>query len=155
MYCLEEFRELLPGTAIVQVNRTHTLRRGSVRGLHFQRAPYADGKFVTCLRGVIFDVAVDLRQGSATFLQWHAVQLEGNGTTTFYIPPGFAHGLQTLTEDCEVLYLHTAIHMPDAEGGLHPQDPRVRVAWPEEVTELSVRDRSQPFLSEDFCGLTS
>ena len=153
MFCAEELRSLIPGKGIVQINHTLTAKRGTVRGLHFQLPPYAETKFVNCLRGEVFDVAVDLRQGSPTFLHWHAEILSADNHKTLLIPEGFAHGFQTLTEDCELLYFHTAAYQPSAEGGLNAQDPRLDIRWPEAVLELSSRDGAHPPVTEAFVGL--
>ena len=137
----------------MQVNHTLTAKRGTVRGLHFQCPPYAETKLVNCLRGEVFDVAVDLRQGSPTFLQWHAEILTANNHKTLLIPEGFAHGFQTLTEDCELLYFHTAAYQPSAEGGLNAQDPRLDIDWPTTVTELSARDAAYPLVTQEVIGM--
>jgi dTDP-4-dehydrorhamnose 3,5-epimerase len=149
MYCSDELQVLIPGKVIRQINHTLTMKRGTVRGMHFQHPPYAETKFVNCLRGEVFDVAVDLRQGSPTFLQWHAEVLSADNHRTLVIPEGFAHGFQTLTVDCEMLYSHTASYEPGAEGGLNALDPRLAILWPEEITELSARDAALPQITED------
>ena len=153
MFYAEELQSLIPGRGIVQINHTLTVKRGTVRGLHFQYPPHAENKIVNCLRGEVFDVAVDLRQGSRTFLQWHAEILSANNHRTLLIPEGFAHGFQTLTEDCELLYFHTAAYQPSAEGGLNAQDPKLDIRWPEAVIELSSRDAAHPLLTEGFAGV--
>jgi len=153
MFCTEELQELIPDRGIMQINHTLTRRRGTVRGLHFQYPPHAEIKFVSCLRGAIFDVAVDLRQGSATFLHWHGAILSADNHQTLLIPQGMAHGLQTLSHDCELLYFHTAAYQRSAEGGLHAQDPRIGIRWPEAVTDLSPRDATHPCLTDAFGGL--
>jgi dTDP-4-dehydrorhamnose 3,5-epimerase len=153
MFCAEELQSLIPGKGVLQVNHTLTAKRGTVRGLHFQLPPYAETKFVSCLRGEVFDVAVDLRQGAPTFLHWHAEILSNDNHRTLLIPEGFAHGFQTLTEDCELLYFHTAVYQPSAEGGLHPQDPRLDIRWPEAVLDLSSRDAAHPLVTEEFVGV--
>ncbi len=155
MFCSEELQPLLADKRIEQVNRTHTAVRGAVRGLHFQYPPHAETKFVHCLRGEVFDVAVDLRRNSPTFLQWHAELLGSDNGRTFVIPEGFAHGFQTLTDDCEMLYFHTAAYRQEAEGGLNPQDPRLAIHWPLPVVSLSPRDAAHPFLEADFAGVIS
>ena len=138
---------------IVQINHTLTVMRGTVRGLHFQYPPHAEIKIVSCLRGEVFDVAVDLRQGSPTFLQWHGEILSASNHRTLLIPEGFAHGFQTLSDDCELLYFHTAAYQPSAEGGLNAQDPKLNIFWPETVVELSSRDAGQPLVNEEFVGV--
>ena len=108
----------------MQINHTLTGRRGTVRGMHYQRPPHAETKFISCLRGEVFDVAVDLRHDSPTFLRWHAEVLSAENHRTLVVPEGFAHGFQTLAEDCELLYLHTAAFAADSEGALNANDPR-------------------------------
>ncbi len=153
LFCTEELAGVIPGRAIVQINHTLTARRGTVRGMHFQHAPHAETKFVSCLRGEVFDVAVDLRRDSPSFLRWHAEILGAGNHRTLVIPEGFAHGFQTLTDDCEMLYFHTAAYHAPAEGGLNPADPRLAIAWPLPVEELSPRDAGHPPLGNDFTGV--
>jgi len=152
MFCAEELKPLLAGRRIVQINHTLTAARGTVRGLHFRYPPHAETKSVSCLRGEVFDVAVDLRRDSPSFLLWHGEILSAENHRTLFIPEGFAHGFQTLTDDCEMLYFHTATYRADAEGGLHALDPLLAIKWPLEVVMMSDRDRSQPLASE-FMGL--
>jgi dTDP-4-dehydrorhamnose 3,5-epimerase len=141
------------GPAISQINHSRTARIGAVRGLHFQHPPHAEAKVVTCFKGRVFDVAVDLRQGSPTFLQWQGFLLSAEEPTSLLIPEGFAHGFQTLEPDCELLYLHSAPYRPEAEGGLDAIDPALAIAWPLEITERSERDQAHPRLRPDFEGL--
>ena len=155
LYCADELKPIINGKCVVQINHTVTANRGTVRGMHFQHPPYAETKFVSCLRGEVFDVAVDLRKNSPTFLQWHAEILSANNHKTFLIPEGFAHGFQTLTEDCEMLYFHTAIYMHSAEGGLNARDPRLAISWPERIYELSPRDMAHPMLINGFSGVAA
>ena len=155
MFCIDELQELLGGRSVVQINRTLTQKNASVRGMHFQHAPSTEMKFVSCLRGEVFDVAIDLRPGSATFLQWHAERLSADNRKTLAIPEGFAHGFQTLIDDCEMFYLHTAAYDPAAEGGLNPQDPALAIAWPLPIAELSARDADHPMIAAGFTGLGS
>lgn len=153
MFCAEELEPLLAGRGIAQVNHTLTASKGTVRGLHFQYPPHAETKFVSCLRGEVFDVAVDLRRDSITFLRWHGEILSADNHRTLMIPEGYAHGFQTLTNDCEMLYFHTAAYHAESEGGLHPQDARLGIAWPLAVQTLSPRDNSHPLLNDDFPGV--
>jgi len=154
LFAPEEFAEISIGRTIQQINHTLTRQAGTVRGLHFQHPPYAEAKLVTCLRGRIFDVAVDLRAGSSTFLQWHGEILAEDNFRSFLIPEGFAHGFQTLTGDCELLYLHSASYNQGAEGGLHPEEARIGIRWPQKIAELSARDISHPRLDADYLGVT-
>lgn len=153
MFCAEELDEILAGRRIVQINHTHTARRGTVRGMHFQHPPHAETKCVSCLRGEVFDVAVDIRRDSPTFLRWHGEILSADNHRTLVIPEGFAHGFQTLTDDCEMLYFHTTAYRGLAEGGLNALDPVLLIHWPLPVEELSPRDASHPMLDEKFAGI--
>ncbi len=115
--------------------------------------PFAEAKWVRCLRGRVFDVAVDLRRGSPTFLSHCAVELSPEAVNALFIPEGCAHGFQVLEPDSELLYLHTAPYTPDHEGGLRWDDPALDIAWPLAVTDISERDRSHPLLDADFRGI--
>ena len=138
---------------IVQVNRSLTRQVGAVRGMHFQRMPHLEAKWVRCLKGRVFDVAVDLRSGSSTFLQHAAVELSEETENMFFIPEGCAHGFQVLEPDSELLYLHTAPYSPETEGGVCWDDPLLAIDWPLSPTDISERDRSHPALTETFEGL--
>jgi len=146
VFCTNDLATLLQGRSIRQINRTLTVSRGTVRGMHFQNPPHAEMKFVSCLRGEVFDVAVDLRPDSSTRFQWHAEVLSSENHKTLAIPEGFAHGFQTLTDDCEILYFHTADYHRESEGGLNPLDPALRIAWPLAISDISSRDSAQPML---------
>lgn len=154
LYCVNALADVLDGRSIAQINHTLTVKQGTVRGMHFQFPPHAETKLVTCLKGEVFDVAVDLRQGSPTFLCWHAEHLSADNHRTLVIPEGFAHGFQTLAADCELLYLHTAAYHAEAEGALNATDPRLAIAWPLPIAERSARDQDHPCLDEDFAGIT-
>jgi dTDP-4-dehydrorhamnose 3,5-epimerase len=153
LFCAEEFAGEKIQMPVVQANRTMTARKGTVRGLHFQIPPHAEIKLVSCLAGKVFDVAVDLRRGSPTFLRWHAEELSAENRKSVLISAGFAHGLQTLEDGCELLYLHSTAYAPNAEGGVHPSDPRLGITWPLPISEMSTRDRGHSALAADFNGL--
>jgi dTDP-4-dehydrorhamnose 3,5-epimerase len=138
---------------IRQINHSCTREQGSVRGLHYQKAEQPEAKLITCLRGEVWDVAVDLRSDSATFLHWHAERLRAGDGRSLLIPAGFAHGFQTLTDDAELLYLHSADYAPEHEGGLSVHDPRLGIAWPLAVKNLSARDASHALLDSQFAGV--
>ena len=155
-YCADTFADLGITKTISQINRSFTAQKGSVRGMHFQTAPFAETKFVSCLRGEVFDVAVDLRANSPTFLQWHGEILSASNQRSLLIPEGFAHGFQTLSADCEMLYLHTQKFDPASSSGVNPLDPRLAIAWPlpiTETTEMSDGDRHRPMMLPTFEGL--
>ena len=153
LFCQTDLAEVLKGKTIVQINQTLTQNTGTVRGMHFQHPPHAETKFVVCLRGEVFDVAVDVRAGSPTFLHWHAEILSATNHRTFVIPEGFAHGFQTLTDDCEMLYFHTSAYQASAETALNAADPRLAIQWPLPITEQSERDRAHPMIKPHFRGI--
>jgi dTDP-4-dehydrorhamnose 3,5-epimerase len=153
LFCQETLNSLLQGKTIRQINRTLTQNKGTVRGLHFQYPPHAETKIVTCIKGQVWDVAVDLRRGSSTFLQHHAVLLSEDNHQSYLIPEGFAHGFQTLSPDCEMLYFHTADYNADAEGALNACDPRLAIHWPQPIAKRSERDKNHAMLTDDFHGM--
>jgi dTDP-4-dehydrorhamnose 3,5-epimerase len=153
LYCENELSSIIGHRHIVQINHSRTHAVGAVRGLHFQQPPHAEMKLIRCLKGRVWDVAVDLRAGSPTFLQWHAEELGSDRPRMFVIPEGFAHGFQVLEPDSELLYCHTASYTPGSEGGVSPVDPRLSIPWPLPVSDLSARDRSHPLLTADYSGV--
>ena len=153
LFCAEELLAAGWAGSIAQINHTVTTRAGTVRGMHFQRPPHAEIKLVSCLRGEVLDVAVDLRTGSPTFLQWHAARLSAENNLALLIPQGFAHGFQSLTDNVELLYCHSAAYAPAAESGLNPMDERLAIAWPLPVTELSARDGQHALIGASFTGV--
>lgn len=155
LYCADFLAGIGVVKTLAQINLTRTNRRGTVRGMHFQQQPHMEAKIVTCLRGEVFDVAVDLRKGSPTFLEWHGEILAPGLRNSLVIPEGFAHGFQALGDDCEMLYLHTAAYCAEAEGGVRPLDPMLGISWPLDVTEISDRDACHPLLPESFEGIAT
>lgn len=153
LWCADELRALGHPGVIAQANRSLTRRRGTVRGLHFQRPPHAEWKLIACLRGRVHDVVVDLRRGSPAFLRWHALELADDAPRSLLVPPGCAHGFQALSDDCEMLYLHNVPFAPDADAGLRADDPRLAIAWPLPLAERSPRDAGHPLLTDGFAGL--
>lgn len=153
MFCSEDLRSIIGARRIVQINHTKTAKTGTVRGMHFQYPPYAEMKLVSCLHGEVFDVAVDLRQDSPTFLNWHAEILAADNHRTLVIPEGFAHGFQTLSGDCELIYFHTESYHHETEGGLDALDERLSINWPLSITERSTRDQQHPLVTADFSGI--
>jgi dTDP-4-dehydrorhamnose 3,5-epimerase len=153
MFCSEDLRAGGWIKPIAQINQTLTSRRGAVRGMHFQLPPHAEMKLVNCIRGKVWDVAVDLRKDSPTFLKWFGIELSPDNSLALMIPEGFAHGFQVLAPDSELLYFHSCAYDPSSEGALHPEEPRVLVEWPQPITELSARDGAHPMLPESFQGI--
>lgn len=153
LFCAEELASAGWAKGLAQINHTFTARSGTVRGMHYQNPPHAEMKLVTCLRGEVWDVAVDLRAGSPTFLHWHAERLSAENGHALLIPEGFAHGFQALTDDVELLYCHSAAYAANAEAGLNSLDPLLAIRWPLPINELSIRDSQHPLLDEQFAGV--
>ncbi|MDY7000426.1 MAG: dTDP-4-dehydrorhamnose 3,5-epimerase [Thermodesulfobacteriota bacterium] len=153
IFCQKELAGAGLGCDIVQANRSVNAKAGCVRGLHYQSPPKAETKMVTCIRGAVRDVIVDLRRGSSTFLQWFGKTLTAENMLLIYAPAGFAHGFQTLEDNSELLYLHTEFYSPDHEDGIRHDDPLLGIDWPLEPTGVSDRDRSHPLLTADFKGI--
>lgn len=153
LYCQDTLAAAGWPGAVVQVNHSVTRQRGTVRGLHFQRPPHHEWKLVTCLQGTVWDVAVDVRPQSPTYLKWHAEILRADNGFALMIPAGFAHGFQALTDDVELVYCHSHPYHPGSEGGLSPADPTVAVQWPLPVSQWSDRDRQLPTVGPGFTGV--
>jgi len=153
LYCRDELAEAGFASPIAQINQTLTCQRGAIRGMHYQYPPHAEDKFVTVLRGAVLDVAVDLRAGSPTLRCWHGEELTADNNRSLFIPKGCAHGFQTLTENCELLYLHTDFYAAASERAVSAFDPTIGIEWPLEPTDMSARDRSHAFLPPDFTGI--
>lgn len=154
-YCERELKEIIGARRIVQINHSRTRATGAVRGMHYQRPPHAEMKLVRCLAGRVWDVTVDLRAGSPTFLHWHAEELSAGNARMLVIPEGCAHGFQALEEDSAMLYLHTEFYAPESEGGIRIDDPNLGIPWPLPLTDISQRDRSHPLLTRDFAGVAA
>lgn len=139
---------------VAQINHSVTHHEGTVRGLHYQRPPHEEMKLVSCLHGRIWDLVVDLRPDSPTFLRWHAETLDADEDTALLIPTGFAHGFQTLTSNVELLYCHSAGYEPAFEAGLRIDDPALAIPWPLAVKNLSKRDQEYPLIEHGFEGVS-
>jgi dTDP-4-dehydrorhamnose 3,5-epimerase len=137
----------------VQMNQSFTAKRGSIRGMHFQLKPFSEIKLVRCIAGEVFDVIIDLREKSPTYLKWLGIILSSENKKMIYIPEGFAHGFQTLTENAELVYQHSAYYNPEAESGIKYNDPAVGIEWPLEVTQISERDKNHLLIDSTFNAL--
>ena len=153
LFCQQELSSVIGDRKIVQINYSCTQAIGAVRGLHFQRAPYAEMKLVRCLKGKVWDVAVDLRPHSPSYKCWHAQELSPQNAHMMVIPEGFAHGFQVLEMGSELLYLHTAFYKTESEGGVRYDDPELDIAWPLPVTDISLRDSSHDYIDSSFGGI--
>ena len=152
-FCARGLEGVLGGRTIAQINHSVTRQAGSIRGLHFQHPPHAEMKLVRCLQGAVWDVVLDLRQESPTFMRWHAEELTAGNARMMVVPERCAHGFQALAPDSALLYLHTAFYAPEAEGGIHYADPRAAIAWPLPPGAVSDRDRGFAPLPAGFAGL--
>lgn len=153
LFCQEELAAAGWGKSVAQINHSVTAHRGTVRGLHYQRPPHGEMKLVSCIRGEAWDVAVDVRAGSPTFLQWHAELLSADNCLAMLIPEGFAHGFQAMTDQVELVYCHSSPYEAQAEAGFWPYDPTVSIAWPLLTTEISKRDSGLPPIGREFHGV--
>jgi len=143
-FCTEEFARLGLEPTVAQCNVSTNVRRGTLRGLHWQEAPYGEAKLVRCTAGAIHDVIVDLRPESATFCHWHAAHLSAENGRALYVPRGFAHGFQTVADGSEVLYQMSTPFVPGSARGIRYDDPRFAIDWPLPVAVVSERDASYP-----------
>lgn len=153
IFCQEELREIGLKKPISQINFSHAKEKFTTRGFHFQYPPYSETKIVTCTQGEIFDVAVDLRQNSPTFLKWFGINLSENNNLSMYIPEGFGHASQSLTDLSSLIYLHTAPYSNANEGGINVSDPLINVNWPNKPMNQSKRDSSFAYLTDNFKGI--
>ncbi len=153
LFCQEELAACFGDKQVSQINLSSTVEVGAVRGLHFQYHPFAETKLITCTRGEIFDVAVDIRRSSNTFLCWFGIKLSEKENTSLLIPEGFAHGFQVLQPNSQVLYLHSAPYAADSQGVINALDPKINISWPLEIGVRSKRDTEQPPLDDSFKGL--
>lgn len=152
-FCKNEFDEIGHSKEWVQMNHSFTKTKGTVRGMHFQLPPHSEIKLVKCISGVVFDVIIDLRKSSPTFLQSFGTELSAKKKNMLYIPEGFAHGFQTITENCELIYLHSEYYQPKAEAGIRFDDPLIDLKWPITISELSEKDKNHPYLNQSFKGI--
>jgi dTDP-4-dehydrorhamnose 3,5-epimerase len=144
IWCQREFEAQGLKVTWVQCNISFNRQKGTLRGMHYQAAPYEEAKLVRCTRGGLYDVIVDLRPRSSTFKQWVAVELTADNGRMLFVPEGFAHGFQTLADATEVFYQMSAFHAPDYARGVRWNDPTFDIAWPEDERIISDRDRNYP-----------
>ncbi len=152
-YCKEEFEKIGHTKEWVQMNHSFTNKKGSIRGMHFQVAPYREIKMLRCIAGSVYDVIIDLRQDSPTFLHWTGVELSAANKKMLYIPEGFAHGFQCLEDNCELIYHHSEFYQPGAESGIRYNDPLINIKWPLPLTVISQRDEQHPLLDKKYKGI--
>jgi dTDP-4-dehydrorhamnose 3,5-epimerase len=147
VFCRQEFAVEGLESSFAQANVSTNRRAGTVRGMHFQREPDAEVKLVRCVKGAIYDVVVDMREDSATYLRWFGAELSEDNGIAMYVPKGFAHGYQALTDGATVFYFVSTFYAPQSEGGLRFDDPRLSIRWPRPVSEISAKDGAWPLLA--------
>jgi len=152
-YCKTEFKEIGHTKEWVQINHSFTVNKGAIRGMHYQVPPHSEIKLIRCISGAAWDVAIDLRKNSDTFLKWVSVELTAANKKMIYIPEAFAHGFQALTDNCELIYHHSSFYAKEAERGIRYDDPMVAIKWPLPVTDISERDLSHTLLDKTFKGI--
>lgn len=139
---------------VAQINHTYTRGLGTLRGLHYQNSPHAEDKLVSCIQGEVWDVAVDIRRDSPTFLHWFGQILSTQNHKALLIPKGFAHGFQALTDEVQLVYLHSQPYHAASEAGLLAQDPRLKIEWPLSISQISARDQAHALLTDHFSGVS-
>ena len=152
-FCQKEFATIGFSRSIVQINHSVTRQKGAIRGLHYQLPPACETKIVRSVQGRVFDVMVDLRSASPAFMQWHSVELSHDNMKMIYIPEGFAHGFQALTDNVELIYLSSEYYNPEYERGLRFDDPTLSIKWPLPVSVISPKDQSCPLIDCNFKGI--
>ena len=153
LYCEKSFEKLISNKKIMQINKTLTKKRGTIRGLHFQYPPCAETKIILCVSGAIYDVAVDIRSNSKTLFEHYGTTLSGENLSALVIPEGFAHGFQTLTDDCTLIYFHTQEYKVAHEGFLNALNADLKIKWPLEVKMMSERDKGPGVQLNAFKGV--
>lgn len=144
LWCAREFESRGLNSNLVQSNMSFSAKKGTLRGMHFQKSPYQETKLVRCTKGSVFDVIVDLRPDSPTFCKWEGIKLMADMRNMIYVPEGFAHGFITLEDNCEVYYLVTEYYNKSFEAGVRFDDPKFQIEWPVDVTEISEKDANLP-----------
>ena len=152
-YCKREFAQIGHQEEWVQMNHSFTAKKGTIRGMHYQKPPCTEIKMLRCIAGTVYDVIIDLRKNSATYLQWFGAELSAANKKMMYIPHGFAHGFQTLSHNTELIYHHSQFYTPHAEEGIMYNDTAIGIQWPLPVTELSDRDKAHLLIDSNFKAL--
>jgi dTDP-4-dehydrorhamnose 3,5-epimerase len=152
-YDKKEFGQIGHHREWVQLNHSVSYKKGTIRGLHFQFPPFREIKMVRCITGAVYDVIIDLREGSPTFLQTFGAELSARNNKMLYIPEGFAHGFQTLEDNSTLLYHHSEYYTPGSEGGFRFDEPRFAIQWPLPITVISERDSQHAWLDKNFKGI--
>lgn len=151
-FCKKEFSEIGFEKELVQFNYSFNLKKGTTRGMHYQNKPFSETKLIRCVQGRVYDVAIDIRRGSSTFLQSFGVELSQENMLSMFIPEGFAHGFQTLEDQSSLIYHHSEYYNPEADAGLLYNDGALNIDWPLEAVNVSEKDKSYPIITDNFKG---
>jgi dTDP-4-dehydrorhamnose 3,5-epimerase len=152
-FCKREFSEINHTKEFVQLNQSYNTKKGTLRGLHYQVPPFSEMKLIRCVKGAVWDVIVDIRHNSPTFLKHYGVELSEQNRKMIYVPEGFAHGFQTLEDNSELVYHHTEYYAPNSEAGLNYLDPILKIEWPLPVSVISEKDKNNKFIDNTFKGI--
>jgi len=153
LFCSEELAEIGLNETVTQVNFSHSIEKHTLRGLHFQYPPFAETKIIRCIEGAFFDVIVDIRKDSPTFLEYYSIELTPDVHQMLFIPKGCAHGFQTLKNDSKMIYFHSEKYTPESEDGLYYADPMLKIDWPHDPTEISEKDKNRTLINHNFKGI--
>lgn len=153
LFCQEHLKEIGFNEQLKQVNFSHSVKKNTIRGLHYQRAPFSEIKIIRCIEGAFFDVIVDVRKNSPTFLQYFSIKLTPDVHQMLFIPKGCAHGFQTLSNDAKMIYFHTENYSPESEAGLHYADPILGIEWPNKPSHISEKDKTRNLIDNNFKGI--
>jgi dTDP-4-dehydrorhamnose 3,5-epimerase len=152
-FCQEEFSVIRPDITFVQLNQSINYNKGTLRGMHYQIPPKAEDKLIRCIKGEVYDVIIDLRKDSPTFLKWTSLVLSSKKNNLIFIPKGFAHGFITLEDDSQLIYHHTEFYNNEYERGLNFKDPLINIDWGIDVKVVSEKDMSYPYIDNNFEGI--
>lgn len=153
LYCSKQLKNLLGKKKILQINYSKTKQKGSIRGMHYQLSPYKEAKFVMCIKGKVYDIAIDMRKNSKNFLKYQDTILSDKNNTINFIPEGFAHGFQTMTDNCELIYFHTNEYKKKYECSILYNEPLVDIKWPLKIKHISYKDKNIKKLNKKFVGI--
>ncbi|RDU61716.1 dTDP-4-dehydrorhamnose 3,5-epimerase [Helicobacter sp. MIT 14-3879] len=152
-FCASEFKAIGLNKPISQQSHSRSIGKGVIRGMHYQNNPFCEAKLVRCIRGSVYDVVVDIRRDSPTFLQHFSVELKEGNFLYLYVPEGFAHGFQTLSNECEILYSMNETFSPNFYKSLNPLDPKLCIKWPLKISNISDKDKNAAFIDNNFEGI--
>jgi dTDP-4-dehydrorhamnose 3,5-epimerase len=153
IFCKKEFKKIGHRKEFVQFNHSLTTQKGTVRGMHYQVPPSSEIKLIRCVRGIAYDVIIDIRRGSSTFLKHFAIELSEENMKMIYVPEGFAHGFQTLENNTQLIYHHTQFYNPEHERGIRFNDPATNINWPLDPVNITGKDKNYPLIDNNFKGI--